>query len=233
MTAYLTGVHQLIVDAMRGRELAYFGMDLSAPPRAWSASQRDAVFNPKMAVAAFDTPEVAINPEALAVALRDCIAAHPKIELRLERLVVRADNDTDAIYVTSDAADGRVRDAFDHVVNALWDGRLAIDATMGLKPGRPWLHRLKYGVSFKIPAGVKCPPSATVVLGPFGEVVSYPDRRTYLTWYPECLHGISSEVSPPDWDTYAPEPLSSRILQGTLAGVSSIIPSLADFVPRP
>ena len=96
---------------------------------------------------------------------------------------------------------------------------MAVDETMGLRPTRPWLHRLKYGISFTLPAGLEPPPSATFVSGPFGEVVSYPDRLTYLTWYPECLQGISAEVTPPDWPTYPSDPLYSRVLTGTIGDV--------------
>jgi len=100
---------------------------------------------------------------------------------------------------------------------------------MGLKPNRPWLHRLKYGISLTLPAYMERPPSATFVSGPFGEVVSYPDRLTYLTWYPECLHGISAEVTPPRWATYPSEPLRSRVLSGTITAMSEIVPLLADL----
>jgi hypothetical protein len=60
-------------------------------------------------------------------------------------------------------------------VNALWEGRLGLNEAMGFRANRPWLHRLKYGVSFRLPPGVSSPPSATFVLGPFGEVVNYAD----------------------------------------------------------
>ena len=45
------------------------------------------------------------------------------------------------------------------------------------------------------------------MLGPFGEVVSYDDRLIYLTWYPEGLQAISTDLTPPEWSTYPPEPL--------------------------
>jgi hypothetical protein len=127
---------------------------------------------------------------------------------------------------------GLPRHRFDHVVNALWDGRLALDESLGHRPGRPWLHRLKYGASFRLPQGVKPPPSATIVLGPFGEVVTYGDGTIYLTWYPACLQAISTDVSPPDWDTYAPEPLRSRILAETFRALSEIVPLLCALDPE-
>ena len=186
VTAYMATVHRLIMQAASGREFAYFGLDLSTPPRLWTADERHAAFNPETALRVFDTHEVAINPVKLACRLRACIADHPRIEARLRRYVIGVKSDGEALRVTSEGPDGRSMDFFDHVVNALWAGRLAVDETMGLRPNRPWLHRLKYGISFTLPAGLEAPPSATFVSGPFGEVVSYPDRLTYLTWYPEC-----------------------------------------------
>jgi hypothetical protein len=121
---------------------------------------------------------------------------------------------------------------FDHVVNALWDGRFALNESLGYRANRPWLHRLKYGVSFRLPEDVRFPPSATVVLGPFGEVVTYGNGVIYLTWYPVCLQAISTDVTPPDWDTYPGEPLRSRILSETFRALSEIVPSLRDLDPE-
>lgn len=231
ISGYLAAVHRLVREAAARRPDAYFGIDLSAAPREWTPAERDAELNSDIAPAAFDSPEVAINPMELARALSDRIAATARIELRLGHMVRSVGQDADRAGVMSDGPQGAVRDYYDHVVNALWDGRLKIDATLGHHPNRPWLHRLKYGISFRRP-DVGRGRSATVVLGPFGEVVSYRDGLTYLTWYPECLQGISSELSPPEWVTYPTEPLRSRILTGTLAALSDIMPSLRDLDPN-
>jgi hypothetical protein len=227
VTAYMAEVHRLVMQAATGREPAYFGFDLSTPPRLWTAQQRAAAFNSEMALTVLDTQEVAINPVTLAAALRTCVFNHPRIETRLNRYVEGVEKTGRSLRVMSDGVDGRSIDFFDHVVNALWDGRLAVDETMGLRPTRPWLHRLKYGISFTLPAGLAVPPSATFVSGPFGEVVSYADRLTYLTWYPECLRGISADVRPPDWPTYPSKPLSAEVLTGTISAMSEIMPCLA------
>jgi hypothetical protein len=118
------------------------------------------------------------------------------------------------------------RERFGHVVNALWEGRLVVDETAGLRAGRPWLHRLKYGVSFSWPERLPRPPSATFVSGPFGEVVSYPDLTTYLTWYPSCVRDRSRALVPPVWPTNPPEPLRSDIVHGTIAALSEIVCAL-------
>jgi hypothetical protein len=181
-------------------------------------------------LAAFDTPEVAIDPVTLAEAVRNRITADPRIEVRL-RHEVMAVEDEKGFEVVLETPAGPVRERFDHVVNALWDGRFAINEKRGLRPNRPWLHRLKYGISFRLPAGASPPPSATFVSGPFGEVVSYADGLTYLTWYPVCLQGVSSEVVPPEWPTYPPEPLRTRLLEGTLKAMAQMVPSLRGLDP--
>jgi hypothetical protein len=227
--AYLKTVHTLINEAAEGRHVAYFGKDLRAPLRPWSAAKIEAEFDPAIAIAAVSTPEIAINPLALARTIEECITTHPLIEVRCRRTVVGAEVERNAVCVLSEGKDGRSRDSFEHIVNALWDGRFALNEAFGLRANRPWLHRLKYGVSFRLPAEVEPPPSATFVLGPFGEVVTYGDGLIYLTWYPECLQAISTDVSPPEWATHPPEPLRSRILRGTFCALAAIVPALRDL----
>jgi glycine/D-amino acid oxidase-like deaminating enzyme len=227
--AYLRAVHALINEAADGRNQAYFGRDLRASLQSWSPAKKEAEFDPAIALAVFSTPEIAINPAALAQTVWECLAAQPLIEVRCSRTIVGAEEECNGIRVLSNGKDGSSWDRFDHVVNALWDGRLALNEALGFRTRRPWLHRLKYGVSFRLPQDVKPPPSATFVLGPFGEVVTYADGFTYLTWYPECLQAISTDVTPPDWATYPPEPLRSRILAGTLRALSTIVPSLRNL----
>ena len=64
--AYLRTVHALINEAAEGRTQAYFGKDLRAPLRSWSTAEKAAEFDPEIALAAISTPEIAINPVALA-----------------------------------------------------------------------------------------------------------------------------------------------------------------------
>ena len=96
--AYLSTVHALINEAAEGRSQAYFGKDLGAPLRPWSAAEKEAEFDPAIALAAFSTPEIAINPlSACHETLRECIAAHPLIEVRCNRTVVGAEKERDGI----------------------------------------------------------------------------------------------------------------------------------------
>jgi glycine/D-amino acid oxidase-like deaminating enzyme len=228
VSQYLVTVHALIGELSGGRSDAYFGRDLKGDLRIWSTAEREALFDPQVALAAFDTPEVAIDPVALAGAVRDRVGADQRIDIRLRYEVISVE-DGNGLEVVLQTPGGVIRERFDHVVNALWEGRFSINEKRGLRPGRPWLHRLKYGVSFRLPENASLPPSATFVSGPFGEVVSYADGLTYLTWYPVCLQGISRDVTPPKWPTYPAAPLRTELLEGTLNALAQFVPSLGEI----
>jgi glycine/D-amino acid oxidase-like deaminating enzyme len=83
VSQYLSTVHSLIREAADGRGDSYFGRNLSEVPRMWPTAQIDVQFDPQVALVAFDTPEVAIDPVALARALRNRIHADRRIDVRL------------------------------------------------------------------------------------------------------------------------------------------------------
>jgi hypothetical protein len=76
------------------------------------------------------------------------------------------------------------------------------------------------------------PPASGHELAPKRDLCARSLRRGGVLWYPECLHAISTDVTPPDWATYPPEPLRSRILAGTFRALSAIVPSLRGLNAR-
>ena len=228
VAGYLAAVHDLVAAAAASPGAAYLGGDVLAPVRRWSTAEITEQLDPEHAVAVFDSPEVAIDPVALAAMLRRRIADEPLIEVRTGHRVESVKRDVDERYeVAGTTNEDEWEATFDQVVNALWGGRIAVDETLGLRPGRPWMHRLKYGVSVRWPDRLPAPPSVTVISGPFGEVVSYPDQTTYLTWYPACVLGYSTSVSPPrTWEGLPAEPRRSEIVRGTVDGLARLVPVL-------
>jgi hypothetical protein len=226
--AYFAAVHELLREASVATPGAYFGQDLARAPREWSAEERDQAFDASRVDTVFDTPEVAIDPLELARRLGEVIVSHPRIELRLRHEVTAASEA--GVTARNDGATGEER--FDAVVNALWESRLAIDATAGMSAERPWLYRLKYGIGFTWPADVPRPPSATIISGPFGEVVSYPDSTTYLTWYPTCVTEMSSEIVPPYWPASPERHLRAAMVAGTFDSLAAIVRALAPLRGR-
>ncbi len=225
MSGYLQAVHAEIRLQAAGREDSYFGVDLSLPPRERPAASLEDEFDSRTISAVFDTVEVAVRPQILAEALKLRIEADPSIDVRTGFLVTAVTGDDGGYRIEGKAGEDGIPGRYDHVVNALWDGRLAIDRKRGLEPGRPWLHRFKYGIQLGPRPRVQL-PSATVVLGPFGDVVSYGDGSAYLSWYPAGMTALSAAVTPPDWPM-RPEPLMrDRLVRESVAGMASIVPAL-------
>ena len=228
LAGYLGAVHTLLREAAGGRRDAYFGVELRPAPRRWSAAERDGVFDGSLALAAFDVPEVCIDPLLLAAAVRERVAATPAIETRLLRNVAAVEEHGVALRVVSGGPEGPARDTYDHVVNALWDGRLAVDATLGLRPSRPWIHRYKYGIRFRTPPGGRPLPTVAITLGPFGDLVVYGQGMAYLNWYPSCLDTISHEITPPDRSPI-PAARGAQVVAETLRAMAEIVLPLGDL----
>ncbi len=232
VAAYLGNAHDLIVQHADGKTPQYFGQNLKEPPRRWSHSQRESEFDGSIAVDAYDTCEVAINPLAMAKGIQNCVLSHPRIEVHLNSEIQTAEDGKSSITIIGTRNGRRFTEQFDHAVNALWDGRLAVDQAYGLPISHRWIHRLKYGVSLSLPRNAAMPRSATFVSGPFGEVVSYPRGQIYLTWYPVCLREMTKAVKPPDWPNIAEEPLRNQILSDTISQMAEFILALRELRPE-
>jgi glycine/D-amino acid oxidase-like deaminating enzyme len=151
--------------------------------------------------AGFATGEVSVDLRETVAALRRALTAHPRIRLRMNHRVREVTRTAAGFRAEGSTPDG-VGWSLEcgQVVNALWDGRLAIDRGLGLLPGRPWVHRLKYRVMVELPDALRGLPSLSFVLGAYGDLGVYADGEGYVSWYPECLRGWSGEVEPPrDW----------------------------------
>lgn len=170
--------------------------------------------------AAFETVEVSIDPHVVA---RDVRAAVETSSIETV-LGVRADSFErvrDGWILRCDGSDLGV---FDHVVNATWEDRLRLDDGVDVRPERPVLHRYKTAIHHTGPAAAHL-PSVTVVLGPYGDVVSFGDRA-YLSWYPVGRIGSSTEISPPDFAAMLTEDHRVRILNRTVDALAERLPSV-------
>jgi hypothetical protein len=158
--------------------------------------------------------------------LRDVIQSHGRIDLLLGRQVEAVQEEGIRLSVVSAGSERIRRDAFDHVVNALWGGRLAIDATLGILPDASWVYRFKYGFTFR--SGMPRPLTITVVLGPFGDFVSYGSGANYFSWYPTCLEAMTVGENPPAPRSAAAASMRERASR-SLQGLADIVPALRDI----
>ena len=186
-------------------------------------------------IAAFRTSERAIDPRVIARALAYAIAGTPRVRFIASaevRHVAWADDHRLRVTWRHDGEDET--EPYDHVVNALWQSRLRIDAGLGLMPERTWIYRYKIGGWLPNRAGSTAVPSLTFVLGPFGDVVNYGDRGVYFAWYPTGMIGSSRDLAPPDWEASLTLAERRVILQQSYEALVKRCPALAsvDYVER-
>lgn len=148
-------------------------------------------------VAAYRTCEIAVDPERLRAHL--IAGLHARGINCLSRSVIQGvERAPHGFKVTATNGDGTVMTrCADAVINCLWEGRLAVDATMGVPSPRSCFYRLKYAVNATMDPRRAKRLTTTFVLGPFGDVVCRGDGRVYLSWYPVCLAGTSADLEPP------------------------------------
>lgn len=151
--------------------------------------------------AAFRTAELAINTEELAGHMRDAIGCTSEINFLSSHKVAAVTRYRKGFQVVGIGPQGAWTLEAAQVVNALGNGRFAIDRSVGLEPAPGWLHRLKYRIIARLPEELRGSPSATMVLGPYGDVVVRPDGTAYLSWYPLGLKGWTHDLAPPSsWE---------------------------------
>lgn len=134
-------------------------------------------------VAGFQTNEYAVDPRRVAAALVDALRSAPKVALHMKchvaSIETRMSGKLDVVF-----DDGRKEGPYDQVINATWEGRMAIDRSMGLAPPMVWSLRHKFGHRVAIPLENDELPSITGVLGAFGDIVNFGAKGFFLSWYP-------------------------------------------------
>jgi len=167
------------------------------PVERLTAAELDAVADTAVVTAGFRVPERSVSTRWIADRLCAALTAAPLVTLRLGTTVQGvvagpAGLDGPLGVATPSGTDG----PFDAVVNALWEGRLAVDVSAGLAPPETWSHRYRLAVFVRTTEPVSW-PSAVVGTGPFGDVKNYDGRNLYLSWYPAGLVAEGTEVTPP------------------------------------
>lgn len=181
-------VEQEIIRIRNESGCLYLGHD---PGRYFvrnSADDHARLFAPEKTLGSFRTLERSVST----VAVADC-------------LIRAIDRDAGVTFIggtevlsASQTASGEVRletrgggrhavMSYPCVANCLWDDRLRVDRTAGIEDHGPWLMRYKAAITVTLQSPVAVSiPSATGILGPYGDVVNFNDNCFYISWYPLC-----------------------------------------------
>ena len=221
---YTDAVTRMVHDAAREKGARYLRDLKTAGVHHLSGAELAQATSSDDIMAGFRVPERSVSTVPVADAIAAAVRAEPLIEIRVGvdvRAVRRRDDGR--LDVTADGADDLT--AFDTVVNALWEGRPLVDATMGVEPSGAWSHRLRAAIYAKAPAStIRC---ATVCTGPFGDVKHYADGRLYLSWYDAGLLSQGHELAPPRSDALLSTERLDRVRTETLAALARFFPEVA------
>jgi len=208
-------------------------LDRSRP--AWRRLNREqlaARYNPAEIDAAYETCEIALDSWAVADHLRAAVQRHPRIRLVAHARVISALDRAGGGLDVRFERDGLQRAGpFDVVVNALWANRPAVDRRFGLAVARPAIVRHKLGVNLRHGHRVGGLPSFTIVLGPFGDMVDYGNGRVFLSWYPACLTGSTTDVRETDWRSILDSADTATVHRDTIAALVRICPAVRGLEP--
>lgn len=208
----------------------YLGPIRDAHVERLTPSALDALCDRDQIVAGFRVPERSVSTRWVADRLVGAVAAEPLLDLRLETHVT-------GIAPGPHGLHGRLRvttaggghGPFDAVVNALWEGRLAIDATLGLPPPSTWSHRYRVAVFLRTTEPVTL-PNVVVVTGPFGDVKNYNGRDFYLSWYDTGLLISGTDVAPPALTPLTDE-RRAALADEVVARLGAVLPGVAQLPP--
>lgn len=194
------------------------------------------LFDTSSLAAAYHTAEKAIDPAQLARLLRDAIRRSPLVRFLPRHKLQGLARTNGGFRLEGSGSEGQWRLGATQVVNALWENRIAFDRMLGIECPAGWVHRLKYRVIAQLPEKLHGAPSATMVLGPYGDVVVRGDGSAYLSWYPAGLQGWTHDLAPPPaWD----EPCRGEVeamkrqslVREILAGIAAWYPAIAESRP--
>jgi len=189
-----------------------------------SASELSRITDSPDIVAGFRVPERSVSTLWVADRYIEALAAEPRIEQRMGTRITaarpRQAGDPDGAWEVESSSG--VHGPFDGIVNALWEGRMAIDATAGMAPAGVWSNRFRLSIFLRTSVAVEF-PCMVIATGPFGDIKNYNGRDFYLSWYPDGLRVDSPDLVPP-----VPPPLDAP---SERALCESIFDNLARLLP--
>ncbi len=205
----------------------YVGIELG---RLWQPTAVPEFISADRAVWAASTPEVAVEPVRLRAVLAAALHDHPGITSCFGHHVDAVERTGNGFRDTGRRADGSSWvQTGDVAANCLWSDRLRVDRTLGVENPATGVFRRKYRVLFERPVGAQLPGSVTMVLGPFGDIVTrLGSELIYTSWYPTCLRGWSDEPAPPESSEVDHDRVGREVLTRTRQALADLVPSLAD-----
>ena len=153
------------------------------------------LFSSDLTAGSIRTEERSVSTAAVADILTNAVMNHPNIHFVGCTEVLTADRLPSGEVKIETYRDGVTNSSkYSSVANCLWDGKMEIDRTAGICDRHSWLSRYKVTINISAPDAVsENIPSATGILGPYGDVVNHNNGSFYVSWYPLCKIAQSND----------------------------------------
>ena len=220
-------------ERIREPSMHYLGI---RPATLWTDSHLDIPeLNHNIVQRCIPTEELAINLDSFRTVLLTEMNTRSNINFRGSHCIREIKKTSWGYRVsgTKPGSDDWNLDA-ESVINCLWENRLYFDKQLGIDPPRKWVYRLKHRILGIPNPKIAALDSFTCVLGAFGDLVNYDNHHSYLSWYPECMTGWSSEITTPEgWEDACngniPAVADKAWVQKAILGLDNIFPGLKDI----
>jgi len=152
----------------------------------------------------FQTQERAVVPAELGQLFTKSVADHPNVHTRFVTTVSDMRNTDQGVVVLWENSSGSNAEEFTMSINCTWQNQMRF---VSQERRAKWNIRFKTSVSIpsdSLPKDSR--DTVTLVTGPYGDVVSYP-QSTYASWYP--VGRLAHEES-----EYPSDEMASRVSEG-------------------
>ncbi len=193
--------HYEEIKSQNGQTLNYLGNSPDQLAMRSTEAELAEHFNTRELQGGFKTGELAIDTSKLAEHIRTAVIKNPNIHFWYNHKVesVSLKKGFYTIEGVNSSSSWKMESL--QVVNATWMSKYKIDQSLGIPLPPNILFRLKYRLIAKISDEMKSKPSATMVIGRFGDVVIRPNSTAYLSWYPDACRGWWEGIQAPDsWE---------------------------------
>jgi len=228
--------HVATVTSLAAEHPAVAGYLSEVADTGWRELERsDLASYDDLVVGGFVVPERSVSTRWLADRYVDAVAAAPiehigGVRVTAIRLVAGSmSGPFELLAEGGSCRPGSSLGLFDVVVNAAWEGRLALDASVGLAPPAIRSHRYRLAVFLRTRSVWEAPRSTVVSTGPFGDLKNYGGRDFYLSWYPAGLLAEGEDVAPPPLPRIG-EGDRNAVLRETVAGLRGLVPGVDALV---
>ncbi len=219
------------INNFLSKEKSFTSIGQSQPANVLAPEQAKRWFDMSAVHGVIQTPEISVNPIEVANIISASVLSNDLIEFKgnceIEGVSESAANQYQIHYTEHNQSTTQKIDAG---INCLWEDRIRIDKTLGIYPHHHDIIRYKSTITFYDRSKKYLDtPSTTIVLGPYGDTVNYRNGLYYLSWYPDCKIGETTDGNIESLKSEVDKLNRDKLMQSNIEELTTFLPSIEQF----